>query len=204
MHTRCKIREMAALEDREPEIWKGGRGVKRKGKHHRQQGQSIEVSPWHLGDKMKTRGQEKRMQGWCRVRSERQTGPTSEAFVQQSKKSVLFLKNNEKPMRILSQWHISKGSSGCSVIYGVLYWGQNSKQGLLGDWHSRIGRGDGALTMEAVTEWKRGGYIQGMLGRRSRGACWWIACGGLQLPAKPRLFWHSHFSGPDSTVCTII
>lgn len=54
--------------------------MKRKGKHHRQQGQSIEVSPWHLGDKMKTRGQ-KRMQGWRRVRSERQTGPISEAFV---------------------------------------------------------------------------------------------------------------------------
>lgn len=77
--------------------------MKRKGKHYRQREQSIKVSPWRLGDKMKTNGQEKRTQEWCRMMSERQTGPISKAFAQQSKKSVLFLKNNEKPMRILSQ-----------------------------------------------------------------------------------------------------
>lgn len=83
------------------------------------------------GDKMKTCGQERRMQGWCRVRSERQTGLISKAFVQQSKKSVFFLKNNEKPMRILANDIFLKDPSGRSVVYGTLYWGQNSKQGLL-------------------------------------------------------------------------
>ena len=77
--------------------------MKRKGKRYRQREQSIKVSPWRFGDKMKTNGQEKRTQEWCRMMSQRQTGPISKAFVQQSKKSVLVLKNNEKPMRILSQ-----------------------------------------------------------------------------------------------------